>query len=145
MKRFMYALGIAASIGSLIFAIAWNSTKAAQEQGDQDLAAIWWDEFMRLAMAAWLQTMQLAMLGGGQTGGVGGTGAGGSSTPTNGAAPAAKAGLPRPEDAAPGSMGRGGRPNPGAAQAGARSNAGQPRPGAQRPIVGINAMPPWAR
>lgn len=48
-------------------AVAWTSYLSALEQGDQELASIWWDEFQRQAMTAWLQTMQLMMFGGGQT------------------------------------------------------------------------------
>jgi hypothetical protein len=122
-------------------AIAWNSYKAAREMGDQDLAAIYWDEFMRQAMAAWLQTMQLMALGGGQTGGAGEAARNGT-----GAVPGAKAPLPRPEQVPPQAMGIFGRPNPAAATAGGQMGAGQPRPGAQNnPTFGPGAMPPWAR
>jgi hypothetical protein len=123
-------------------AIAWNSYQAASQQGDEDLAAIWWDEFMREGMMKWLETMQLMMLTGGQGAGMPGEG---GENGGGGSAPAAKAALPRSSAVPPQAMGRGGAPNPAAATAGGQMGAGQPRPGARQPTFGPGAMPPWAR
>lgn len=105
-------------------ALAWESYVAASEQEDQDLAAIWWNEFMRIAMLNWLETMQLAQFGGGATGLGGPAGAGGSS---NGAAPASRT-TPNSSVAPPETRGIQSSPN---LQSGPNVPAGTPRPGAQ--------------
>ena len=65
-------------------AIAWNSYLASVEQGDEDQAAIYWNEFMVLAMTKYLEMIQLATITGGQTG-LGGPGGGASANGGSGA------------------------------------------------------------
>lgn len=83
------------------------------------------DEFTRQQMAAWLQTMQLMMMGG-------------QAPPTGaisqqGGPPLPRSPLPSPEVAPPEMFGRGATPNPQAASAGAANNP--TRPGAQNRIL----------
>ena len=101
-------------------AIAWNSYKAMLDQGDEDNAGIWEDELIRLAMMKWLETMQLAIIGGGETG---------PNMPgQNGTSPRARAASPSPNVAPPETVGIQSEP---IQQAGALQAPGAPRPGAR--------------
>lgn len=102
-------------------ALAFKSMMAAAQQGEQELAEIWFSEFQIQFMQKFLETMQLMSMGASPQQGENGVGR----TP-------AQTGLPSPEVMPPQMAGRGGAPNPAAATAGAQGNAGQPRPGAIR-------------
>jgi len=98
-------------------ALAFNSMKAATEQGNQQLAAIWEEEANLAVLEKRLQMLQMMMMGGGQIGAPGGEGGVPASrtTPPSNVQPPQVRGIQA-------------RPN---MQSGPNQPPGTPRPGAQ--------------
>lgn len=105
-------------------AIAWNSMIAAAEEGDQEMAKLWENEWQVQLLTKMLEMMQLQMMG--QQGGMGGGPEGGGGGGGTGDQPRPR--LPGSEVMPPEMMGRGSGPS---GQAGPNVPPGRPRPGAQ--------------